>query len=130
MTESLQTLFWYALAVIGIVGGILGLSFLLGERHQAPAMRVPYESGIAPTSSSRLRIPIQFYLIAMLFVIFDLEMVFIFAWAVVVREAGWLGFFEMAVFIAMLLIALIYLWRVGALEWRNREPESSLTETR
>lgn len=130
MTESLHVFLWYALAVVGILGSILGLSFILGERHQAPAMWAPYESGIAPTSSSRLRIPIQFYLIAMLFVIFDLEMVFIFAWAVVVREAGWVGFFEMTVFIVVLLAALIYVWRVGALEWRNREPESSRAGTR
>lgn len=126
MPDSLQSLLWYAIAVFVVVGTTLGLSYVLGERHRSRATYDPYESGIVPTGSSRFRVPVQFYLIAMLFVIFDLEAVFVFAWALVVREAGWLAFWEMTIFIGVLLIALIYVWRVGALDWRNDAPSSRI----
>jgi NADH-quinone oxidoreductase subunit A len=128
MPDSLQSLLWYAAAVFMVVGSTLGVSYLLGERHRSPAMSDPYESGIVPTGSSRFRVPVQFYLVAMLFVIFDLEAVFVFAWALVVRESGWLAFWEMTIFIGVLLIALIYVWRVGALNWRDYEPPRRITE--
>ena len=120
------SLLWYASAVFVVVGATLVLSYLLGERHQSPAKSDPYESGIVPTGSGRFRVPIQFYLVAMLFVIFDLEAVYVFAWALVVREAGWPAFWEMTIFIGVLLIALIYVWRVGALDWRNDAPSSRI----
>jgi NADH-quinone oxidoreductase subunit A len=119
MPGSLQSVLWYAALVFVVVGATMGLSYLLGERHRGPATSDPYESGIVPTGSSRFRVPVQFYLVAMLFVIFDLEVVYVFAWALVVREAGWLAFWEMTIFIGVLLIALFYVWRVGALDWRN-----------
>lgn len=122
MPDTLHSLLWYAIAVFVVVGATLGLSYVLGERHRSPATCDPYESGIVPTGSSRFRVPVQFYLVAMLFVIFDLEAVFVFAWALVVREAGWLAFWEMTIFIGVLLVALIYVWRVGALDWRNDAP--------
>ncbi len=112
-------------AVIVIVTGMVGLSAVLGERHQARARNQPYESGVIPTGSARTRFPAHFYLVAMLFVIFDLETIYLLAWAVAVREAGWLGFAEMAVFVLVLLAAWLYLWRVGALDWgtsRRRGP--------
>ncbi len=95
---------------------MLGLSYVLGQRHQAPAKGQPYESGIIPTGSARLKLDVRFYLFAMFFLIFDLESVFLFAWAVAAKEAGWSGFFEALIFIVILLAALVYLWRVGALE--------------
>jgi NADH-quinone oxidoreductase subunit A len=107
----------YAAAVFVLVGGMLALSYVLGERHREKATGEPYESGIPPTDSARLRFDVKFYLIAMFFVIFDLEAVFLFAWAVAFRELGWLGYAEVAVFVGVLLVALIYLWRVGALDW-------------
>lgn len=119
MSESLWSLAVYALAVLAIAAAMIGISALLGERHREKATGEPYESGIAVTGSAHMRLPVQFYLVAMLFVIFDLEAVYIFAWAVAVQEVGWLGFGEMLVFIAVLLIGLAYLWRVGALEWRT-----------
>ncbi|MBX3300583.1 MAG: NADH-quinone oxidoreductase subunit A [Nitrospira sp.] len=122
MPDSLQSVLWHASVVFVVVGATLGVSYLLGERHRSPATSDPYESGIVPTGSSRFRVPVQFYLVAMLFVIFDLEAVYVFAWALVVREAGWLAFWEMTIFIGVLLIALIYVWRVGALDWRNDAP--------
>ena len=126
MPGSLQSLFWYATAVFVVIGTTLLVSSLVGERHASPATSDPYESGIAPTGSSRFRVPVQFYLVAMLFVIFDLEAVYVFAWALVVREAGWPAFWEMTIFIGVLLVALIYVWRVGALDWRNDAPLSRI----
>lgn len=117
MTEPLSSFAGYFIAVLAIAAGMIGISALLGERHREKATDEPYESGIAVTGSAHIRLPIQFYLVAMLFVIFDLEAVYLFAWAVAVPEVGWLGFGEMLVFIAVLLIALAYVWRVGALDW-------------
>jgi NADH-quinone oxidoreductase subunit A len=100
-----------------MVAGMLALSYLLGQRHRERATGEPYESGIVSTGSARLRFSAKFYLIAMLFVIFDLEAVFIFAWAVAFRELGWAGYLGALVFIGVLVAALIYEWRVGALDW-------------
>ena len=117
MDPSLEALGLYFIAVLILVAGMVGISALLGERHRERTTEQPYESGIPATGSAHLRVPVQFYLMAMLFVIFDMESVFLFAWAVALPEAGWLGFGEMLVFIGILFIALIYLWKVGALEW-------------
>jgi NADH-quinone oxidoreductase subunit A len=110
----------YFAVVVLLTAVILSLSYVLGERHKERATGEPYESGILPTGSARVRLSAKFYLIAMFFLIFDLEAAFIFAWAVALREVGWTGFLEMLVFIGVLLVALIYLWRVGALEWGTR----------
>lgn len=121
--------FWpltlYLTLVVIVAAVMIIVPSLLGERHwRKPPRRKergttePYESGIDPTGTARLRVPLQYYLIAMLFVIFDLEAVYLYGWALVAREAGWVGFFEVTVFIAILLAALLYLWRVGALDWR------------
>lgn len=130
MTEHLSSLAGYFIAVLVLAAGMIGISALLGERHREKATGEPYESGIAATGSAHVRLPIQFYLVAMLFVIFDLEAVYLFAWAVAVREVGWLGFGEMLVFIAVLFIALAYVWRVGALDWgtSQRRIETSRQE--
>jgi NADH-quinone oxidoreductase subunit A len=115
----------YSAAVIVLVVGMLVLSYLLGQRHQERATGEPYESGIVSTGSARLRFSAKFYLIAMLFVIFDLEAVFIFAWAVAVRELGWAGYLGALVFIGVLVAALIYEWRVGALDWGGGRRKTS-----
>ena len=107
----------YFLTVLVIVSAMIALSSVLGERHRDKQTDEPYESGIVSTGTARVRFDIKFYLIAMFFVIFDLEAVFIFAWAVSVRENGWQGYAEMLVFIGVLTATLIYLWRIGALEW-------------
>ena len=107
----------YLVIVSTLVVAMLGLSFILGERHHNRATGTPYESGILSQGSARVRLSAKFYLVAMFFVIFDLEAVFIFAWAICVREAGWTGYAEAALFITVLLATLIYLWRVGALDW-------------
>ena len=107
----------YIAIVFGLVGAMLGLSYLLGQRHHDRSTDFPYESGIVSEGSARVRLSAKFYLVAMFFVIFDLEAVFLFAWAVAVRETGWTGYVEVFIFISVLLVALGYLWRVGALEW-------------
>jgi len=107
----------YFFAVIVLVTLMIALSHVLGERHREKQTAEPYESGIVSTGTARVRFDIKFYLIAMFFVIFDLEAVFIFAWAVSIRETGWPGYAEMMIFIGILAVALIYLWRLRALEW-------------
>src|ERR1700750_2689067 len=109
----------YLLIVVMLVVAMLGLSFVLGQRHHNRATGTPYESGILSQGSARVRLSAKFYLVAMFFVIFDLEAVFIFAWAVAVRETGWTGYVEVLIFITVLLVSLAYLWRVGALEWSS-----------
>jgi len=119
-TSLLWPLVVYFSAIIFIVAAMIGLSYVLGERHREKATGEQYESGILPVGSARLRLSAKFYLVAMFFVIFDLEAVFIFAWALSVRELGWLGYIEILVFIVILLVALVYLWRLGALDWGSR----------
>jgi NADH-quinone oxidoreductase subunit A len=107
---------YFGLCVVLIVGMLIG-SYLLGQRHDERATGSPYESGIVSQGSARVRFSARYYLISMLFVIFDLEAVFVFAWAVAVREVGWPGYFEILMFIGILVAAWLYLWRVGALDW-------------
>ncbi|MPZ43653.1 MAG: NADH:ubiquinone oxidoreductase subunit A [Betaproteobacteria bacterium] len=126
---QLQLLAVYFGAIVGLVALMIGLSYVLGQRHCAPATVQPYESGMLPVDDAHLRFPAQFYLVAMFFVVFDLEVVFIYAWAIAAREVGWAGYLEMLVFVVILLAALVYLWRVGALDWapqrRSRRKSSS-----
>ena len=116
-TETLWPLVVYFAAVLVIVAGMMGLSALLGQRHHERATDEPYEGGIVSTGSARVRLSIQFYLIAMFFVIFDVEAVFLFAWAVALRELGWSGYMVAVIFTVFLVVPLVYLWRVGALDW-------------
>jgi NADH-quinone oxidoreductase subunit A len=118
-TNTLWPFAVYLAAVIVIVAGMLAVSYFLGQRHQERATGEPYESGIVSTGSARLRFSAKFYLIAMLFVIFDLEAVFIFAWAVAFRELGWTGYLGALVFIGVLVAALVYEWKIGALDWAS-----------
>jgi NADH-quinone oxidoreductase subunit A len=116
-TAALWPLAVYLVSVTVLVGSMLALSAVLGQRHKERATDEPYESGVVSTGSARLRFHAGFYLIAMFFVIFDLEAVFIYAYAAAFRELGWVGYVEILVFVFILLTALFYLWRVGALEW-------------
>jgi len=102
---------------IAVVAGMLVISFFLGELHSERATGEPYESGILATGTARIRFDVKFYLIAMIFVIFDLEAVFIFVWAVALHEAGWTGYVDILVFIGVLVAALVYLLRLGVMDW-------------
>ncbi len=113
--------FWpfvvYFAAVLVVTASMIAVSYLLGERHNERATGQPYESGIISTGSARLRFSVKFYIVAMFFVIFDVESIFIFAWAVSFRESGWRGYIEALVFIVIMIAALIYLWGTDALDW-------------
>lgn len=116
---ALWPLVVFAVAALGVVAGMIGVSAILGERHRARSTDEPYESGMPLTGHAEGRLSIRFYLVAVFFVIFDLEAVFLVAWAISVREAGWTGFVEILVFVTILLVALAYLWRQGALDWNT-----------
>lgn len=124
MDPSAQTLaFWpmglYFLGVMVVVLTMVGGSYLLGSKNRDRKNMQPYESGIASTGSARMRLSADFYLFAMFFVIFDLESVFVYSWALVVEEVGWYGYAQVSIFVGAVLAALVYLWRVGALEPRH-----------
>ncbi len=107
----------YGGIVFTLIGGMLGISYVLCGRHKDHATNEPYEGGIISAGDARLRFSSQFYMIAMLFVIFDVETIFIFTWAIAFRELGWLGFAGVVTFILLLVIVLIYEWRMGALDF-------------
>jgi NADH-quinone oxidoreductase subunit A len=119
-TAPLWPLGVYIAAAVIVVTAMIAVSYVLGQRHMGRETGEPYESGVAATGTAHVRFDVKFYLIAMFFVIFDLEAVFIFAWAVALREAGWTGYIEILVFIGILGVVLLYLWRTGALEWGSR----------
>jgi NADH-quinone oxidoreductase subunit A len=119
----------YSCSVVALAAAMIGISYFLGERHKERVTNEPYESGIIGTESARLRFSVKFYLIAMFFVIFDVESIFIFAWAIAFREVGWAGYIGILIFIAVLLAALVYLWQLGALDWaRNINYQKSNIE--
>jgi NADH-quinone oxidoreductase subunit A len=113
--------FWpfiiYASAVFLLIGIMIGLSHILGERHKEKTTDEPYESGIPPTGNARLRFSSGFYIIAMFFVIFDLDAAFIMLWAVSFRELGLPGYIGILVFIGLLIVLLIYELSIGALDF-------------
>jgi len=113
--------FWpfivFAFSVITLIGIMIGLSYILGERHKGKATDEPYESGVPPTGDARLRFSSGFYIIAMFFVIFDLDAAFIMLWAVSFRELGLPGYIGILVFIGLLIVLLIYELSIGALDF-------------
>jgi len=111
----------YFVAVLVLLAGMLFISWVLGERHKEHATDEPFESGVPIIGTARQRLTAKFYLVAMFFVIFDLEAVFIIAWALAARPLGWAGYIEILIFIGVLLAALVYLWRLGALDWGTRD---------
>jgi NADH-quinone oxidoreductase subunit A len=106
----------FFVVIVFVVAAQVLLSHFLGQRHNDRATGTPYESGIDSEGSARLRFSATFYLVAMFFVVFDLEAVYIFTWAFGFRELGWSGYIKIVVFIGILMASLIYLWRIGALE--------------
>jgi NADH-quinone oxidoreductase subunit A len=114
----------YFAFVVFLVTTTLVVSYLLGQRHSQPATGEPFEGGIVSEGSARVRLSVRYYVVAMFFVVFDLEAVFLFAWCVAARDLGWIGYGEVLIFVGVLLAALVYLWKVGALDWA-REPRRS-----
>jgi NADH-quinone oxidoreductase subunit A len=95
----------------------IGLGTLFGPRKQNTAKAMPYESGMIPIGEGTRRMPLRFYLIAVLFILFDIEVVFFLPWAIVFRQLGLFGLIEMVIFIVILLVGYVYAWKKGALEW-------------
>jgi NADH-quinone oxidoreductase subunit A len=102
---------------IALAAGLIGASTLLGKRAKSPLKDTPYESGMAPVGSARERFSVKFYLVGMIFILFDIEAVFLYPWAVVYRELKLYAFGEMFIFVALILVGFFYVWRKGALDW-------------
>lgn len=121
--QDLWPLLIYTALVAGVLGVVFVGSWLLGSRtRHRKATDMPFESGIVPVGEAeQTRLSVEFYLIAMFFVIFDLETIFIFAWAVAFFELGWRGYIGAGIFIVILLVALVYELRTGALDWGIKE---------
>lgn len=126
MNIDLWPLLTYSLLVFIIIPGLLVASWFLGQRRKDHATHDVYESGVVSTGSAQLKIAVPFYKTAILFIIFDLEAAFLVAWAISIRETGWLGYIEVVIFIAILLAGLLYLWKAGALEWRTARQQRDL----
>jgi NADH-quinone oxidoreductase subunit A len=95
----------------------IGLGTLFGPRKNSAAKSMPYESGMAPYGEGTRRMPVRFYLIAVLFILFDIEVIFFLPWAITFRQLGLFGLIEMIIFIVILLVGYVYAWKKGALEW-------------
>lgn len=115
--EALLSLALYVLIATGLILFLMLLARYLGQRTSTEVKDQPYESAVLPTGDSRLREPVPFYLVAIFFIVFDLEAVFVFSWAVAYDLLGWAGFWQISFFIVILFLGLVYLWKMGGLEW-------------
>ncbi len=102
---------------IAIACAFIGLSLLLGHRVRNKAKDMPYESGMVPTGDAQHRFSVKFYLVGMLFILFDMEAIFLYPWAVVFKELKMFGFLEMLLFIVLVLCGFFYIWKKGVLDW-------------
>jgi NADH-quinone oxidoreductase subunit A len=100
----------------------IGVSKLVGPKRPTPEKLAPYECGMPPVGDARERHPVKFYLVAMIFLLFDIEVAFLYPWAMALRELKWMGFMQLVVFFAILLAGYVYVWRKGVLDWgRERD---------
>lgn len=129
MIIDLFPLVLFSAIVIVLIVALTGVSHLLGQKRKDHATHEVYESGMLSVGSAQLKISVPFYLTAILFIIFDLEAVFLFAWAISIRETGWLGYAEAFIFIGILVAGLVYLWKAGALEWRTKRQQDDRFNT-
>ena len=108
------------LIVVGVVAGaIVTLSWIIGYRRPTRAKMSPYECGMTPVGDARERFSVKFYLVAMLFILFDVEAVFLYPWAVILKDLKMFGFWEMLIYIFIVLIGLFYVWKKGVLDWNQ-----------
>jgi NADH-quinone oxidoreductase subunit A len=117
LLDSYVPVLIFVLIVLGLLGALVTLSFVLGPSKPHKTKLAPYESGIIPDTPAHRKLSVRFYLTAMLFIIFDVEAVFFYPWAVLMHRLGWFGLIEMGVFMAILLVALAHIWRKGGLDW-------------
>ena len=107
----------HVVMVVGLACGMLGLSWWVGVKRPTRDKLSPYECGISPVGNARERFSVSFYLVGILFILFDVEAVFLYPWAVVFKSLKWFGFVEMLLYIAVLLAGYVYIWKKGALDW-------------
>ena len=108
---------WLALFTALIVGGMIVVPSLLGPKRPNPSKAQPFECGVEPFALPHGRFNVKFYILAMLFIVFDVELVFLFPWAVLLRELGWSGIVSMGTFLLFIVAGFVYVWRKGALDW-------------
>lgn len=122
----LWPIIFYGAVAIALVVVMIVLSHILGQRHTAVGRDDPYESGMRPTGSGRVRYSAKYYLVGVFFILFDIEAAIVFAWAINVKALGWLGYAEVVLFIVTLSLGLVYAWKLGALDWYiTPSPEKS-----
>ncbi len=114
----------YVLIATGVILVLLLLARFLGSRTHSAQKDAPYESAVDPTGDARLRQPVPFYLVAIFFIVFDVEAVFVVSWAVAYDLLGWVGFWQITFFIFILFLGLLYLWKMGGLDWGSQPPRS------
>jgi NADH-quinone oxidoreductase subunit A len=117
--DSYAPLLIHLLVAMGLAGALVAVSSLVGWRRPSREKQQPYECGITPTGDAREPFSVKFYLVAMVFILFDVEAIFLYPWAYIFRELRWFGFVEMLLYIAILLAGYIYLWKKGALDWNK-----------
>lgn len=115
---NLIALFLMAILLLVMFAGLIWITVILGPKSTSPAKEQPFETGMVPFGVLRSRVPVKFYLVALLFVVFDLELTFLFPWAIVYRELGVAGFVSMMLFLGFLLLTLVYAWKKGVLSWK------------
>jgi len=115
---------WLSILIMIVLGAGFALASILlsgflGPRRPTPEKEAPYECGMPPVGDARERQSVKFYLVAMIFLLFDIEVAFLYPWAMALRELGWPGFVQVVLFMALLLAGYVYVWRKGALDWGN-----------
>src|SRR5438309_4675391 len=123
-TEMYFPVLVQAIVAMALAAGLLTVSYLLGKRVRNRVKDMPYESGIVPTGDARQRFSVKFYLVGMLFILFDIEAIFLYPWVVVYRELKMFAFIEMLIFVVLILSGFFYIWKKGALDWANADPSN------
>ena len=117
--QAYAPLLLHLILAMALAGALLTLSSVVGWRRPSKVKSQAYECGMIPTGDARQPFSVRFYLVAMVFILFDVEAIFLFPWAFVFRDLRWNGFFEMMLYIAILLVGYLYLWKKGALDWHR-----------
>jgi NADH-quinone oxidoreductase subunit A len=125
--DSYFPLLIQAVLAMAVAAALVGMAVLVGKRLKNKVKEMPYECGITPVGSARERFSVKFYLVAMLFILFDIEAIFLYPWAVVFRELKMFAFVEMTIFIALVLCGLFFVWKKGVLNW-SPEYEKAVAE--
>jgi NADH-quinone oxidoreductase subunit A len=127
-SETWFPVFVQLLIALAVAGAMIGLSAILGRRVKDVVKSSPYESGMQPVGNARERFSVKFYLVAMVFILFDIEAIFLYPWAVIYRQLKLFAFFEMLLFIVLVLCGFFYIWKKGVLDWSKEDQERRLAE--